>query len=117
MVEMRKVVAIGLSRKNFSHRIDVTRFVISQSAIPLYPGITRDWYNIETKKAELKDSIEDFIKRADEFWVFGMLSEELQANVKLAKRLGKPVRYFELEPKLREIDENEIRFEEGFSRK
>jgi predicted CoA-binding protein len=116
-METKKTVAIGLSRKNFSQRIKVTKFVIGQGYIPIYPGIAQDWWPVERKKNELKNDIEDIIKRADEFWVFGIISEELLTNIKLAKKLRKPIRYFELDNEIREIEENEARFEEGFRKK
>ena len=36
------------------------------------------------------------MERADELWVFGKISDGVMAEIKLAKKLGKPIRYFEV---------------------
>jgi len=35
-----------------------------------------------------------FMRNCDEMWVFGALTNQVYQEIKVAKRLGKPVRYF-----------------------
>ncbi|MEM5798275.1 MAG: hypothetical protein QXP39_01860 [Candidatus Aenigmatarchaeota archaeon] len=96
-MENRKVVLIGLSKPNMSHRIRITKFVIDQHAVPVYPGIVEDWYKIRSLKTELENDMDELLKRVDELWIFGAVTGDMKNTISLAKRLGKNVRYFDLD--------------------
>jgi len=51
--------------------------------------------------------------RADELWVFGPVSDGVLAEIKLAKRLGKPIKYFKIinSKEIKEISKEEVEFE------
>jgi hypothetical protein len=54
------------------------------------------------------------IKRADEVWVFGKVSDGVLAEIKLAKQMKKPIKFFKVieSKEIKEISEKEIEFED-----
>ncbi|MFB6181600.1 MAG: hypothetical protein ABEJ24_01760 [Candidatus Magasanikbacteria bacterium] len=54
------------------------------------------------------------VKRSDELWVFGQISNGVLAEIKIAQEMDKPIRYFKIK-KPHEIvpaDKSEIKMEE-----
>ncbi|MBU0953059.1 MAG: hypothetical protein KKA90_01405 [Nanoarchaeota archaeon] len=108
----KKTVYALFSRLNRKHKIHISKFVLDQGAIPSFPTIVEDFYNtkplttVETI-AERKDAI---VRRADEVWVFGEISDDILDDVLLARRLGKKLRYFDGLPNMiAEVSEGDLR--------
>jgi hypothetical protein len=53
------------------------------------------------------------IKRSDEVWIFGPISDGVLAEIKLAKEMNKPVRYFKIAKAndIAEIGKGEVEME------
>ncbi len=57
------------------------------------------------------------VERADEIWVYGPISDGVLAEIRLAKKNNKPLRYFAIEQSqtIREITPEECVFEEDLA--
>ena len=110
----KKAVYVLFAKTNSAHRTKISKFVLDSGSIPSYPAIVSDFYSeIPSPAAGTeRDRRDSIIRRADEVWVFGEISTELDDEVRLAKRLGKPVKYFDGAPNnIAEIQESKVRFD------
>jgi hypothetical protein len=57
----------------------------------------------------------NLLKISNELWVFGSISDGVLAEIKLAKQLNKPIRYFRImkSKEIEEISKEDAEFEEG----
>jgi len=59
------------------------------------------------------------MKRCDELWVYGEISDGVLAEIQMFKKLNKPIRFFDisnLPNEVREISKNELIFEEDLEK-
>ncbi|MCA9397411.1 hypothetical protein KC573_01165, partial [candidate division WWE3 bacterium] len=67
------------------------------------------------ERKQLIDANNDLIKRSDQLWVFGEVSTGVCEEIKLAKLLNQPIRYFSIEPcinGIKEITPEKVEFED-----
>ena len=67
------------------------------------------------ERDKIREANNDLVKKADELWVFGQISDGVLLEIKLAKEANKPIKYFKVinSKDIKEISEDEIEFEEG----
>jgi len=91
------VVFTALSKRNFYLRYFITKFVLDQGAVPLNPFTTFDYFLLDTVERDVvRQANNTLVSRSDELWVFGDISDGVQAEVVQYKELGRPIRYFKL---------------------
>jgi len=63
----------------------------------------------------LRETNNTYIIKADEIWVFGPVSDGVLAEIILAKKMNKPIRYFKIinSKHVKEITKNEVEFEDN----
>lgn len=119
--ENRKVVFTAQSCKNFHQRMLICKYVFDQGNVPINPFNAFGYYLYELVERDLvRNANNNILKRCDELWVFGEISDGVLAEMQLFKNLGKPIRYFDISklPKeVKEITEKELIFEEGVKEK
>lgn len=49
------------------------------------------------EREKLLDANNELIKRSDELWVFGEVTEGVAKEIKLAKKLKMPIKYYDIE--------------------
>ena len=66
------------------------------------------------ERDKIREANNDLIKKADELWVFGQISDGVLLEIKLAKQMNKPIKYFKVinSKDIKEISEDELEFEE-----
>ncbi len=114
MPAAKKSVYILFAKTNSAHRTKISKFVLDSGSIPSYPAIVTDFYSQVPSPAEgtERDRRDSIIRRADEVWVFGEISSDVDNEVRLAKRLGKPLKYFDGMPNsIAEIQESKLRYD------
>ncbi|HUW24715.1 MAG TPA: hypothetical protein VMW04_03760 [Patescibacteria group bacterium] len=114
--EKNKIVFTSFSKRNFFLRFQVSAFVLTNNGVPISPFMNFD-YNLSglVDKTLIRIANNTMIKKADELWVFGEVSDGVLVEIFMAKRLRKPVRYFLLSEEasqIKEISEPEVRLEE-----
>ena len=56
-----------------------------------------DYYLLHTvPKNTVRDAMNNLLSRCDECWVFGRISLGVKVQIGIAKRLNKPIRYFDI---------------------
>ncbi|MBN2043089.1 MAG: hypothetical protein JW754_04770 [Candidatus Aenigmarchaeota archaeon] len=112
--EMR-LVYTAMTKKLAFFKTHISRFVLEQGKVPLNPFMLFDYFLLDTvDRRKFYEANASMIKRSDEVWVFGPVSDGVAEEISLAKKEGKPVRFFEVtdSKEIREIDEKNVRYEE-----
>lgn len=93
----RQLVYVGMSNRNFYWRAHITKFVLDEGHVPLCPFMLFDYYLLHTvPKETVREAFNNLIVRSDQMWVFGNMSLGVKVQVGIAKRLHKPVKYFDI---------------------
>ncbi len=109
------VVFAALSQRNFSQAMLISRFVFEQDAVPINPFTNFGYYLYELVDRDVvRNGNNNLLKKADELWVFGEISDGVEAEIIMAKEHNKPIHYFDiskLPDKVTEIAEKQIKKE------
>ncbi|MGH7902915.1 MAG: hypothetical protein ACREPA_02155 [Candidatus Dormibacteraceae bacterium] len=93
----KKLVYATMSNRNFYWRSHIQKFMLDSGVVPVNPFMLFDYYLLHTvPKAIVREAMNNLIARSDEVWVFGRLSLGVKVQIGVAKRLNKPVRYFDI---------------------
>jgi len=114
--EEKKVVFIAQSCKNFHQRMLICKHAFEQGVIPINPFNVFGYYLYELVERNLvRNGNNNIMKRCDELWVYGEISDGVFAEIQMFKILGKPIKFFDISklPKeVREISKDELIFED-----
>jgi len=93
----KRVVYCAISNRNFYWREHICKFVLDEGAVPIVPFMLFDYYLLHTvPKDTVREAFNNLIVKSDEMWVFGTISLGVKVQVGIAKRLHKPVRYYDI---------------------
>ncbi|MEI6477421.1 MAG: hypothetical protein WCO52_00315 [bacterium] len=91
----RPLVFTALSKHLFYYRMFISKFVLEQGGMPMNPFMLFDYFMLDTLDRDIvRQANNTAVSRSDELWVFGPVSDGVLAEVKQAKAIKKPVRYF-----------------------
>jgi len=113
----KKVVFTALSCRNFHQRMLVCKFVFDQGGIPVNSFNLFGYYLYElVDRDTIRNANNNILKRCDELWVFGEVSDGVLAEIKMCKAMKKPIRFFDiskLPEKVVEIPKDEVVMDAG----
>jgi hypothetical protein len=93
----KRLVYVAMSNRNFYWRNHVQKFVLDSGMVPVSPFMLFDYYLLHTvPKIVVREAMNNLLARCDEVWVFGRISLGVKVQVGIAKRMSKPVRYFDI---------------------
>jgi hypothetical protein len=93
----KRIVYVAMSNKSFYWRAHIQKFVLDSGLVPVSPFMLFDYYLMHTVDKEIvRVAMNNLLARSDEVWVFGRLSLGVKVQVGIAKRMSKPVRYFDI---------------------
>jgi hypothetical protein len=93
----KRLVYVAMSNRNFYWRNHVQKFVLDSGMVPVSPFMLFDYYLLHTvPKTVVREAMNNLLARCDEVWVFGRISLGVKVQVGIAKRMSKPVRYFDI---------------------
>ena len=94
----------------------ISKFVLDKNCVPLNPFMLFEYFMLDTvERDKNREANNNLVKKADELWVFGPISDGVLAEIKLAKEANKPINYFKVinSKDIKKISQNEVEFEEG----
>lgn len=97
---------------------NISKFILEKGAVPLNP-FAIPYFMLDTLPRDtVREANNNYLKRADEVWVFGRISDGVLAEIILAKKENKPVSYFKVidSKEVKPISKNEVEFEEGMEK-
>jgi len=75
----------------------ICKFVLEQGAIPVNPFCTFGYYLYEMVDRNLvRNANNNLLKRCDELWVFGEISDGVLVEIQMFKSLRRPIKFFDI---------------------
>lgn len=105
----------AMSKHLFYYRMFISKFVYERGGVPLNPFMVSDYFLADLVDRDLiRQANNNIVKRSDEIWVFGAVSNGVLAEIKIANEMGKPVKFFRLDeaPRITQIDKSEVEMED-----
>lgn len=94
----KSLVYTAMSKHLFYYRMQISKFVLENGGVPLNPFMIFDYFLADSVERDLvREGNNNIVKRADEIWVFGAVSNGVLAEIKIAKEMGKAIKYFKIE--------------------
>ncbi|MEM5798274.1 MAG: hypothetical protein QXP39_01865 [Candidatus Aenigmatarchaeota archaeon] len=110
---MKKFIYTSLIRTDSDARIIASRYVYDKGFVPINLEIHGEYF-----PGRDAQNTEAMVRRADEVWVFGIVDKKVWEDVCLAKKIGKPLKFFIIEHgKVKEISEKEVKYDEEVTEK
>lgn len=111
----KKVVFTAQSCRNFHQRMLICKHAFEQGVVPINPFNVFGYYLYELVERDMvRNGNNNLMKRCDELWVYGEASDGVIAEIRMFKKLGKPIRFFdisELPKEIHEISQDKLVFE------
>ena len=118
-VKKMKLVYPAHSKHYFYFREHISKFVLEQDCVPLNPFMIFEYFMLDIVKREtIRNANNNLVKRSDETWVFGPVSDGVLDEIRLAKQEIKPIRYFSIlkSSEIKEISKDEVEFEDDLEK-
>jgi hypothetical protein len=98
LTDNKPLVYTAMSKHLFYYRMFISVFVLENGGVPLNPFMVFDYFLLDSVDRDLvREGNNNLVKRCDEIWVFGAVSNGVLAEIQIANEQGKPVRYFAIE--------------------
>jgi hypothetical protein len=92
-------------------------FVLRQRRVPINPFASFEYFLIDAVERDVvRRGNNTLVQAADELWTFGVVADGVVEEIRLARKLGRPVRHFSLGTTLdsiREIAAADLQYEDG----
>ena len=93
----KRLVYVAMSNKVFYWRAHIQKFVLDSGMVPVSPFMLFDYYLMHTvSKDVVREAMNNLLARCDEVWVFGTMSLGVKVQLGIAKRLKKPLRFYDI---------------------
>lgn len=113
------MVFTAVSKRLFYFRRHIVKFVLEQGCAPISPFGIFDYFITDAVDRNLvRKANNNLVKIANECWVFGPISDGVLAEIKLAKKAKKPVKYFRIiqSRDIKKISKKDVEFEEDLEK-
>lgn len=111
----KKVVFTAQSCKNFHQRMLICKHAFEHGAIPVNPFNLFGYFLYELVDRDLiRNANNNLLRRCDELWVYGEISDGVLAEIQMFQELRKPIRYFDISNlpiEIKEVSKDEMIFE------
>jgi len=110
----KPLIYTAMSKHLFYFRMLVSAYVLENGGVPLNPFMVFDYFLLDTVDRDLvREGNNNLVKRSDEIWVFGQVSNGVLAEIQIAHELNKPIRYFSIQNQkdIVEITKDEVELE------
>ena len=85
------------SKRKFYMKDQISTFTLQQGYVPLNPFQIFGFLNDTIDRNLVRQANNTLVRIANEFWVFGEVSDGVLAEIKQAKEQRKPIKYFRIE--------------------
>ncbi len=113
-MEDMPLVYTAITKKLAYFKTHISRFVLEQGKVPVNPFMLFGYFFLDTvDRGKFYEANANIIKRSDEVWVFGPISDGVAEEIALAKKEGKQLRFFKVidSKEIAEINEDEAEHE------
>ena len=93
----RRVVFAAMSKNNFYLREHIIKYILERGFTPTCAFMMFSYFLLDTvERKKLIRANNDLIRRSDELWVFGDISDGVDKEIKLAHKMSIPVIYYDI---------------------
>jgi len=86
----KPLVYTAMSKHLFYYRMFISVFVLENGGVPLNPFMVFDYFLLDAVDRDLvREGNNNLVKRCDEIWVFGAVSNGVLAEIQIAHEQGK----------------------------
>ena len=110
----KPLIYTAMSKHLFYYRMFISKFVLEKGGVPLNPFMIFDYFLTDSvDRNVIREANNNLVKRSDELWVFGTISNGVLAEIQIAQLQRKPIKYFKISDSLQIIpaNNNEIELE------
>lgn len=111
----KRVIFAAMSKRSFYMREHIVKYILENGFTPTCAFMMYSYFLLDTvERKALIAANNELIKRCDEMWVFGPISDGVAEEIKLCKLLKKPTKFFEIDRlacKFQEINEKDAPLE------
>lgn len=94
----KPLVYTAMSKHLFYYRMHISKFVLENGGVPLNPFMIFDYFLLDSLDRDLvREGNNNIVRKVDEIWVFGAVSNGVLAEIKIAKEMNKTIKYFKIE--------------------
>jgi len=114
-----KIIFIAMSKNSFYFRRHAVKFVLKKGFTPISQfGIFDYFLNDSVNRDLVRQANNNLIRISDEMWIFGSVSDGVIAEIKIFKKMVKPIKYFKIinGKRIKEIKKKEIEFEKDLAK-
>lgn len=92
------LVYTAFSKHLFYYRVFISKFVLNQGFVPLNPFMIFDYFLHDSVDRNLiRKANNSIVEQTDEIWVFGPISNGVLAEIRLAQKKKKVLRFYAIE--------------------
>ena len=92
---LKKVVFAAMSKRNFFLREHIVKFILNKGYTPSCAFMMYSYFLLDTvDRKVLINANNNLIRRCDELWVFGEISNGVAKEIKLAESLKMKINYY-----------------------
>lgn len=96
--EDKPFVYTAMSKHFFYYRMHISKFVIEAGGVPLNPFMIYDYFLLDSVDRDaVREGNNNLVRRSDAIWVFGPVSNGVLAEIKIAKKMNKKIKFFKIE--------------------
>lgn len=107
----RKMIFAAMAKENFFSREYIMKYILQQGYTPSSAFMMFSYFLLDTvERQALICANNELIRRSDELWVFGRISDGVAEEIKVALIEKLPIKYFKFDANVRifqEITEND----------
>lgn len=93
--QSKRFVYTAMSKHYFYYRMFISKYVLEQQMVPLNPFMIFDYFLLDSVSRDLVcEANNNLVKGSDELWVFGPVSNGVLAEITIAKKKERPIKYF-----------------------
>lgn len=95
--EKNKIVFTAQSCKNFHQRMLICRHVFEEGNVPVNPFNAFGYFLYELVDRDVvRNGNTNLMKKCDELWVYGEISNGVLAEIEMFQELKRPIRFFDI---------------------
>lgn len=96
--EPQRVVFAAMSKRSFYLREHIIKYVLQQGYTPMCAFMMYSYFLLDTvERTALIRANNELIRRSDELWVFGPISDGVEEEIRFAQELDQPILYYKVE--------------------
>ncbi len=107
------------SKHYFYFRQHISKFILEQNCVPLNPFMIFEYFMLDTVDRDIvRNANDNLVKKADELWVFGPVADGVLAEIRLAHRENRKIKYYNIikSRDIVEISKDKVLFEDDLAK-